>query len=126
MNYAINRRALVKVAFAGYATPTGVVPFVDSLCAKLSASGPMIRLSARTVERRGIERFSVPRFVVIATIAPRKKCCSYPTATGAGGIKARTNRDGRRPALPRKSGQKGKRAACRMFYTGTVASTRRS
>ena len=40
INYAINRQALVKVAFAGYATPaTGVLPAGDCLCAKAISRG---------------------------------------------------------------------------------------
>jgi glutathione transport system substrate-binding protein len=42
INYAINRQALVKVAFAGYATPaTGVVP--PSPMLKATARGRTIR-----------------------------------------------------------------------------------
>jgi glutathione transport system substrate-binding protein len=54
INYAINRQALVKVAFAGYATPaTGVVP-PSIAYAKATAVAVRSGESARAAERGGL------------------------------------------------------------------------
>ncbi len=66
LNYAINRPALVKVAFAGYATPaTGVVP--PSIAYAQSYKPVALRSSesARITERGGIsQRFQYHAVVV--------------------------------------------------------------
>ncbi len=58
INYAINRQALVKVAFAGYATPaTGVVPpsiaYAESYSAWYVRSGE----GPRAAERGGLSEW---------------------------------------------------------------------
>lgn len=84
LNYAINRQALVKVAFAGYATPaTGVVP-PSIAYAQSYQPWPYDPAKARELlKEAGIQTVSVPRCGHRTTIAPRKSVAVYPTATGA-------------------------------------------
>lgn len=65
LNYAINRPALVKVAFAGYATPaTGVVP-PSIAYAQSYKPWPYDPVKARITERGGIsQRFQYHAVVV--------------------------------------------------------------
>ncbi len=82
LNYAINRPALVKVAFAGYATPaTGVVP-PSIAYAQSYKPWPYDPVKARELlKRRDIPTVSVPRCGRHITTAPRRKCCNLPSSS---------------------------------------------
>jgi glutathione transport system substrate-binding protein len=81
INYAINRQALVKVAFAGYATPaTGVVP--PSIAYAKLQPWPYDPAKARELlKEAGYPNGLAPRCGRRITTVPRRKCCSLPSSS---------------------------------------------
>lgn len=82
LNYAINRPALVKVAFAGYATPaTGVVP-PSIAYAQSYKPWPYDPVKARELlKEAGYPNGFSTRCGRHITTAPRRKCCNLPSSS---------------------------------------------
>ncbi|VEB06891.1 dipeptide-binding ABC transporter, periplasmic substrate-binding component [Klebsiella pneumoniae] len=80
INYAINRQALVKVAFAGYATPaTGVVPPSIAYAQDLHRLAIRSGESAPAAERGGAYPNGFQHHAVVITLitAPRRKLLQF-------------------------------------------------
>lgn len=82
INYAINRQALVKVAFAGFATPaTGVLPPAIAY-AQSYQPWPYDPAKARELLKRRASRTALaPRYGHPIITVPRRRCCSLPSSS---------------------------------------------
>ncbi|MDU6922999.1 glutathione ABC transporter substrate-binding protein GsiB [Franconibacter helveticus] len=125
INYAINRQALVKVAFAGYATPaTGVVPPSIAYAAQFSPWPYDPAKARQLLKEAGLPNgFSTTLWSSHNHSTAQKVLQFTQQQLAQVGIKAKvTAMDaGQRAAEVEGKGQK--ESGVRMFYTGWTAST---
>ena len=126
INYAINKEALCKVAFAGYAVPAlGPVPLGSRLCGQVRSLALRSREGARPIERSRVPERLREHFVVCLQQHHLGKGNSVrPAAIGQVGIKVQVRALETGENVEKVLGaQDPKTAPVRMYYVGWSSST---
>ena len=122
LNYAINKDALIKVAFAGYAVPAeGPVPPAIDFAARYKP-WPYDPAKARELlKEAGYPNGFTTTLWSSTTTAPRRRCCSSPSSSWRRWGESDGDGDGCRAACGAGGERRGE--GHRLFYTGWSAST---